>query len=437
MRPAASLDNLDYSFFEFGIGGQISEKHGRLDIFAVKVKFVLRKFSDHSFEGMRVLVRVDFNVPLNENFEIQDTTRIDESLPTIRKIISDGGIPVLVSHLGRPKGGYNEKYSLKHVFEYLTESLQSPGIFAADCIDEVAIQAVRECPFGGFVLLENVRFHQGEEKGDPAFALALSELADFFVNDAFGTAHRRHASTSVVAEFFKGRCCFGLLIEKELEALDRVLKNPERPFTAILGGAKISDKLGVVSKLADFADVLLIGGGMAFTFIKARGGKIGKSLCEDNFISECERIIKKSEKEGKNIILPLDVVCHKKFEDCEGNTFPSFNIPDDFMGLDIGIKTLEKYFQFIKSAKTILWNGPMGVFEFPHFRYGTEEVARGVALATAYGAYSVVGGGDSVSALQLLGLKNQVSYVCTGGGAMLEYVEGRELPGIKAIRENA
>lgn len=386
---------------------------------------------------MRVLVRVDFNVPLNENFEIQDTTRIDESLPTIRKIISDGGVPVLISHLGRPKGGYDERYSLKHIFDYLKESLQSPGIFAPNCIDEVASQAVRECPSGGFVLLENVRFHEGEEKGDPAFALALSELGDFFVNDAFGTAHRRHASTAVVAEFFKGRCCFGFLVEKELQALDRVLKSPERPFIAILGGAKISEKLGVVEKLLHLADVLLIGGGMAFTFIKASGGKIGKSLHEDNYLSECERIMEKSEKEGKAVILPVDVVCHKKFEDCLGVTYPSFDIPDDYMGLDIGINTIEKFLNQIKSAKTILWNGPMGVFEFPHFRLGTEEVAKGVALATSYGAYSVVGGGDSISALQLLGLKNQVSYVCTGGGAMLEYVEGRELPGIKAILEFA
>lgn len=381
---------------------------------------------------------MDFNVPLSENYEILDTTRIDESLPTLRKIISDGGIPVIMSHLGRPKGGYEERYSLKHVFPYLTDSLNAPGIFSPDCIDEKALDSVRQCPAGGFVLLENLRFHKEEEKGDLGFATALSELGDFYVNDAFGAAHRAHASTSVVAQFFKGRCSFGFLVEKELEALDKILNNPQRPFIAILGGAKVSDKLGVIRRLLDVADTLLVGGAMAFTFIKAQGGNIGSSLVELDKINLCLNLLNEAQLKGKRILLPSDVKASTSLDN-EINTafYPSNNIPEGWMGLDIGTNTIAEYLDVIKNASTILWNGPMGVFEKPVFRFGTEEIARGIAAASRYGTYSVVGGGDSLSALSLLGLKNEVSYVCTGGGAMLEYVEGKKLPGIEAVRQFA
>lgn len=381
---------------------------------------------------------MDFNVPLNDSFEIQDTTRIDESLPTLRKIISDGGIPVIMSHLGRPKSGFQEKYSLKHVFPYLSDVLGAPGIFSKDCIDEAALQAVGEIIPGGFVLLENLRFHGGEEKGDIGFAAALAELGDFYVNDAFGTAHRSHASTAVIAQFFQGRCSFGLLIEKELEALDQVLNNPKRPFVAILGGAKVSDKLGVIQRLLDVADIVLIGGAMAFTFIKALGGNVGDSLCEPDKLDLCLDIINQAKAKGKKLICPSDVKASVSLDNPgEVRNFASHHIPAGWKGLDIGEETINTFLEALKNAATILWNGPMGVFELDNFRFGTEEVARGIATATQYGAYSVVGGGDSVSALNVLGLKHAVSYVCTGGGAMLEYVEGKELPGIAAVRRFA
>lgn len=399
---------------------------------------MLKPFLDYSFAYKRVLVRVDFNVPLNDNYEIQDTTRIDESLPTLRKIISDGGIPVIMSHLGRPKGVYEEKFSLKHVFSYLSDVLNAPGVFATDCIDEKALQAVQECHTGGFVLLENLRFHKEEEEGDLAFAAALAELGEFYVNDAFGTAHRAHASTAVVAQFFKERCAFGFLIEKELEALDTLLNNPQRPFVAIIGGAKVSDKLGVIRRLLDVADTLLVGGAMAFTFIKALGGSVGNSLVELDKVHLCRELLNEARIRGKHLILPVDVKASQKIDD-EINTayFASGEIPEGWMGLDIGNETIARYLDIIKSASTIMWNGPMGVFEKSAFRFGTEEIARGIATASRYGTFSVVGGGDSVSALSLLGLKNDVSYVCTGGGAMLEYVEGKKLPGIEAIRQFA
>lgn len=399
---------------------------------------MVKPFADYSFADKRVLVRVDFNVPLNENFEIQDTTRIDESLPTLRKIISDGGIPVIMSHLGRPKGGFEEKYSLKHVFPYLSDTLNAPGRFAQDCIDEKALEAIEECPAGGFVLLENLRFHKEEEKGDIGFAAALSELGDFYVNDAFGTAHRAHASTAVVVQFFKERCAFGFLIEKELEALDKVLNAPDKPFVAVLGGAKVSDKLGVLKRLLEVADTVLVGGAMAFTFIKAQGGHVGNSLVEEDKVDLCKDVLRLADNIGKKILLPVDVKASRSLED-DLNTayFAADNIPDGWMGLDIGNDTINLYLDVLKNASTIMWNGPMGVFEKSAFRFGTEEVAKGIAAASRYGAYSVVGGGDSVSALSLLGLKNEVSYVCTGGGAMLEYVEGKKLPGIEAIRQFA
>lgn len=399
---------------------------------------MLKPFQDYQFKDQRVLVRVDFNVPLDENFEITDTTRIDESLPTLRKIIQDGGIPVIMSHLGRPKSGYEEKYSLKHVFDYLSSSLGSPGIFATDCVDEKAHLAVKECPPNGFVLLENLRFHSEEEKGDLGFAAALAELGDFYVNDAFGTAHRAHASTTIVARFFPKRCAFGFLIEKELEALEKVLFRPQRPFYAVIGGAKVSDKMGVLEKLLETADGILVGGAMAFTFLGAQGARVGHSLCEPDKYSVCLELIQKAKNLGKKLLFPLDVRIAQEIKDAAPvKTCLSNEIPEGWKGLDIGPETVELFIRELKNARTILWNGPMGVFEVPAFRFGTEEVAKGIAMASRFGAFSVVGGGDSVAAVHLLGLKNQVSYVCTGGGAMLEFVEGKVLPGIAAIREYA
>jgi len=400
---------------------------------------VLKKFSDYNFRDLKVLVRVDYNVPLNDNYEIQDTTRIDESLPTIRKIIDDGGMPILMSHLGRPKGIYEEKYSLKHLVDYLSDNIQAPVVFAQDCVEDWAMDAMDLCPKGGIVLLENLRFHKEEEKGDLGFALSLSQLGDFYVNDAFGTAHRAHASTAIIAQFFKGKCSFGFLIEKELEALSKILDQPERPMVAILGGAKVSDKLGVIERLLQITDVLIIGGGMAYSFLVSQNYSVGRSLIESDKLDIFLNLLNSSKKLGKKIILPVDSVCNNEFsENGDIRVFEhEFGIKEGYMGLDIGPSSIELFIQEIKKAKTILWNGPMGVFEFNRFRTGTETIAKAVVAATEFGAYSVVGGGDSVSAVSQVGLKDRISYVSTGGGAMLKFIEGRKLPGIEAIKENA
>lgn len=387
-----------------------------------------------SFAGKKALIRVDFNVPLNAEFQITDTTRIDEALPTIKNILADGGSVILMSHLGRPKEGPQEKYSLKHLVKYLSEKLGTAVHFADDCIGESAEKAAAALKPGEVLLLENLRFHKEEEKGNVEFAEKLSKLGDIYVNDAFGTAHRAHGSTAVIAQFFDGKKAFGYLMAREVENIGKVNSNPEKPFVAILGGAKVSDKLAIIENLLPKTDKIIIGGGMMFTFIKAQGGKIGNSLCEENMVETCAKLLEEAKSKGVEFVLPVDAVVNNAFAN-EGDikTVASNDIPEGYMGLDIGPKSVELFKNALNGSKTILWNGPMGVFEMSSFENGTKEVAYGVAEATANGAYSLVGGGDSVAAVGKYNLKDKVSYVSTGGGAMLEFIEGKELPGIAAI----
>lgn len=387
-----------------------------------------------SFAGKKALIRVDFNVPLNSAFEITDTTRIDEALPTLRKILADGGSAILMSHLGRPKDGPEEKYSLKHLLGYLNKALGVPVHFAADCVGEPAQRAAAALQPGEVLLLENLRFHKQETKGDPDFAKQLAQLGDIYVNDAFGTAHRAHASTAVIADSFPGKKCFGYLMGREIENIGRVNSHPEKPFVAILGGAKVSDKLAIIQNLLPKTDRILIGGGMMFTFIKAQGGQIGNSLCEADMVETCGNLLADAQRRGVEFVLPVDAVINNAFAN-EGDiqTVASGEIPEGYMGLDIGPKSVERFKQALQGSKTILWNGPMGVFEMARFENGTKQVAYAVAEATENGAYSLVGGGDSVAAVGKYNLKNRVSYVSTGGGAMLEFIEGKELPGIAAV----
>jgi phosphoglycerate kinase len=387
-----------------------------------------------SFAGKKALIRVDFNVPLNAAFEITDTTRIDEALPTIKKILAEGGSAILMSHLGRPKEGPAEKYSLKHLTHYLSRSLNVNVHFASDCIGEPAESAAAELKAGEVLLLENLRFHKEEEKGDAEFAGKLAKLGDIYVNDAFGTAHRAHASTAVIAHYFEGRKCFGYLLAREIESITKVNLHPEKPFVAILGGAKVSDKLAIIKNLMPKTDKIIIGGGMMFTFIKAKGGEIGSSLCEPDMIDTCRNLLEEAAKQGVEFVLPVDAVINNAFAN-EGDikTLASDEIPEGYMGLDIGPQSVELFSKALEGSKTILWNGPMGVFEMSHFENGTKEIAFAVAKATQNGAYSLVGGGDSVAAVGKYNLKDNVSYVSTGGGAMLEFIEGKELPGIAAI----
>lgn len=387
-----------------------------------------------SFAGKKALIRVDFNVPLNSQFEITETNRIDEALPTIKKILADGGSAILMSHLGRPKEGPQEKYSLKHLVGYLTHTLGTTVHFSEDCIGEVAEKAAAELKTGEVLLLENLRFHKQEEKGDVEFSQKLAKLGDIYVNDAFGTAHRAHASTAVIAQFFEGKKCFGYLLAREIESIGKVNDNPEKPFVAILGGAKVSDKLAIIENLMPKTDKIIIGGGMMFTFIKAQGGQIGNSLCEENMVETCANLLAEAQRRGVEFVLPIDAVINNAFAN-EGDikTVSSNEIPEGYMGLDIGPKSVELFKRALQGSRTILWNGPMGVFEMSRFENGTKEVAYGVAEATKNGAYSLVGGGDSVAAVGKYNLKNEVSYVSTGGGAMLEFIEGKTLPGVAAI----
>ncbi len=399
----------------------------------------MSRFSDTSFKGLKALVRVDFNVPLNDKFEITDDTRMTSSLPTIRKILADGGAVILMSHFGRPKGGPEEKYSLKHLLPHL-KSLLGDNIevkFADDCIGESAIEQAKNLKPGEVLLLENLRFYKEEEKGDKGFAEKLSKLGDLYVNDAFGTAHRAHASTAVVADYFPaGKKMFGLLMESEVNSAEKVLHKAEKPFVAIIGGAKVSDKILILENLLEKATDIIIGGGMAYTFCKAEGGKIGKSLCEEDRIDTALEIMKKAEEKGVSIHLPSDSVIADAFSaTAQTSTSPSNAIPDGWMGLDIGSYACEQFINIIHKSKTILWNGPMGVFEFEKFQHGTREVAKAIAEATEKGAYSLVGGGDSVAAVNQFGYADKVSYVSTGGGALLEFFEGKTLPGIAAISE--
>ena len=399
-------------------------------------------FSQHSFANEKALIRVDFNVPLNDKFEITDDTRMRAAIPTIQKILKDGGSVILMSHLGRPKDGPTDKYSLKHLVPHLQELLNSAGIkttvlFATDCIGEPATSAAAQLKPGQVLLLENLRFHKEEEKGDKSFAEQLAHLGDVYVNDAFGTAHRAHASTAVIAQFFpKGKRMFGLLMESEVLSAEKVLHQSQKPFTAIIGGAKVSDKILIIENLLDRATDIIIGGGMAYTFFKATGGKIGNSLCENDRLDTAKALLKKAEEKGVRIHLPADSIIADKFDaNANDSSAPSNNIPDGWMGLDIGENACEQFTNVLHRSKTILWNGPMGVFEMTKFQHGTKAIAKAVAEATAGGAFSLVGGGDSVSAVNQFGYADKVSYVSTGGGAMLEYFEGKELPGIAAIKE--
>ena len=394
-------------------------------------------FSSYNFSGQKALVRVDFNVPLNEQFQVTDDTRMRAAIPTIKKILADGGKVILMSHLGRPKDGPVEKYSLKHLVPHLTELLSGTTVlFANDCIGEQAALTAGMMRAGEVLLLENLRFYKEEEKGDEAFAGKLAALGDVWVNDAFGTAHRSHASTAVIAKFFEpAKRFFGLLMEGEVNSAERVMHNAEKPFTAIIGGAKVSDKILIIENLLERATDIIIGGGMAYTFMKAQGGHIGTSLCENDRLDTAIAILKKAEEKGVCIHLPSDSVIADKFAaDAQTSVAPSNAIPEGWMGLDIGQMACEQFANAIKRSKTILWNGPMGVFEMPKFQHGTKAIATAVAEATQAGAFSLVGGGDSVAAVNQFGYTDKVSYVSTGGGAMLENFEGKELPGIAAVK---
>lgn len=403
----------------------------------------MSKFSDYNFHGLKALVRVDFNVPLDANFTITDDTRMVATIPTIKKILADGGSVILMSHLGRPKDGPTDKYSLRHLVPHLEQLINEGGdqhipvLFADDCIGAQAIELAGKLQPREVLLLENLRFYKQEEKGDESFAEKLSKLGDVYVNDAFGTAHRAHASTAVIAKYFPaGKKLFGLLMEGEVVSAEKVLHEAEKPFTAIIGGAKVSDKILIIENLLERATDIIIGGGMAYTFLKSRGGSIGSSLCEEDRLQTALDVLGKAQQKKVNIHLPEDSVIADKFAaDANTDTRTSDAIPDGWMGLDIGPNAIEKFTEVINASKTILWNGPMGVFEMDKFQAGTKAIALAVAAATEKGAFSLVGGGDSVAAVNKFDLAEKVSYVSTGGGAMLEYFEGKELPGIAAIKE--
>jgi len=398
----------------------------------------MASFANYDFKGQKALIRVDFNVPLNDKYEITDDTRMRAAVPTIKKILADGGMVILMSHLGRPKEGPSEKYSLKHLIMHLSELLGGARVlFANDCIGEQAYLTASMMRPGEVLLLENLRFYKEEEKGNEAFAEKLSKLGDVWVNDAFGTAHRAHASTAVIAKFFPNeKRLFGLLMEGEVSSAEKVLHKAEKPFVAIIGGAKVSDKILIIENLLERATDIIIGGGMAYTFMKARGGKIGNSLCEEDRLTTALDILQKAKDRNVSIHLPEDSVIADKF-DANANTdiAPSDAIPDGWMGLDIGPKAEGIFSEVIGKSKTILWNGPMGVFEMEKFQKGTKAVATAIAEATQNGSFSLVGGGDSVAAVNQFGFADKVSYVSTGGGAMLEYFEGKVLPGIAAVTE--
>ncbi len=397
----------------------------------------MKTVADFNFAGKKVLIRVDFNVPLDKSFHIADDTRMRAAIPTIKKILGDGGSCILMSHLGRPKEGPEEKYSLKHLVNHLSELLGGITVhFSSDCIGGPATIASNNLKAGEVLLLENLRFHKQEEKGDETFAKQLSTLGDFYVNDAFGTAHRAHASTAVIAKFFPANKCFGFVMSGELSSVEKVLHGATKPFTAIMGGAKVSDKILILEQLINKADNIIIGGGMAFTFVKAQGGKVGKSLVEEDRIPNALNILEIAKKRGVNIYIPVDAVCADNFSnDANIQTCDVKSIPDGWMGLDIGPVTEKIYAEVISNSKTILWNGPMGVFEMENFASGTKSVADAIVAATAKGAFSLIGGGDSVAAINKYNLSEKVSYVSTGGGALLEYIEAGTLPGIEAINQ--
>ncbi len=391
----------------------------------------------YDFNGKRALIRVDFNVPLDkETLEITDDTRIRAALPTINHILDAGGSVVLMSHLGRPKEGFEDKFSLKHIVKHTSELLHREVKFASDCIGQEAENLSAGLKAGEVLLLENLRFYKQETAGTESFAESLSKLGDVYVNDAFGTAHRAHASTTVVAKFFPNDKMFGFLLEGEIKAVDKVLNSTEKPLTAIVGGAKVSSKITIIQQLLDKVDNLIVGGGMAYTFVKAQGGNVGNSLVEDDYLDMAKDIIAKAKANGVNLYIPTDTIIADKFDnDANRKEVKIGEIPAGWMGLDTGTETSKACREIILNSKLILWNGPMGVFEMDNFQQGTKDVAMAIVDATANGAFSLIGGGDSVAAINKFNLADKVSYVSTGGGAMLEYLEGIELPGIKAIND--
>ena len=390
-----------------------------------------KTIEDIQVQGKKVLIRCDFNIPQDENRSITDDRRIVAALPTINYLIENGAKVILCSHLGRPKGEFNEKYSLAPVAKRLSELLNKNVVLAKDVVGESAKTSVEQMKDGDVVLLENVRFHKEEEKNNPEFAKQLAGLADVYVNDAFGTAHRAHASTAGVADYLPAVA--GYLIKKEIEFMGKALTAPEKPFVAILGGAKVSDKIGVIENLLDKVDSLIIGGGMAYTFFKAKGYNVGTSICEDDKVDLAKSLMEKAETKGVKLLLPIDTVLGKEFKaDTEKKTVPSNEIPDEWMGLDIGPASVELFSQEVNKAKTVIWNGPMGVFEFPQFAKGTKAIA--TALAES-GALSIIGGGDSAAAVEQMGLAEKMTHISTGGGASLEFLEGKELPGIECLND--
>lgn len=395
----------------------------------------MQTIETYNFSGKKALIRVDFNVPLNENFEITDDTRIRGALPTIQKVIEKGGSPIIMSHFGRPKNGPEDKYSMRHLVSHLGKLLGKTVQLAPDCVGKEVKAIADSLKPGEVLLLENLRFHKEEEKGDVEFSGQLAELGDCWINDAFGTAHRAHASTAVIAQFFPNDKMFGYLVESEVESLDKVVAKPERPLTAIMGGAKVSTKITIIENMLNKVDNLIVGGGMIFTFVKAQGGNIGSSLVEDDYLELAKTVIKKAKEKGVNLIIASDCVAADKFaEDANTEICKTKDIKEGWMGLDVGPETIAKFKEVIGNSKTVLWNGPAGVFEMEKFAAGTKAIGDAVVEATKKGAFSLVGGGDSVAAVNKFGIADGVSYISTAGGAMLEYLEGKVLPGIAAVR---
>jgi phosphoglycerate kinase len=397
----------------------------------------MKSIDNFNFKDKKVLIRVDYNVPLNEQLEVMDTTRIVRTKKTIDKIVGDGGIAILMSHLGRPKGEVNMKFSLQHIVNSVKTGLDREVVFLGDVLSSETREKVKKLKSGDVALLENLRFHKGEEKGDEDFAKKIAELGDVYVNDAFGTAHREHASTATIVKFFPGKSYAGYLLYEEVVSLEKTLATPKSPFTAIIGGSKVSTKLNIIVNLLDKVDSLIIAGGMSYTFLHALGVKIGNSIFEPEMVEVAKEIVGKALLKGVDIYLPIDNVCADALSE-DANTFITTqnHIPDGLEGVDIGPRSIRKFAAIIKESKTILWNGPVGVFEVDKFGKGTQSIALSVAVTTISGAYSLLGGGDSIAAVSKYGLSDFISYISTGGGAMLEYLEGKELPGIKALKED-
>jgi phosphoglycerate kinase len=396
----------------------------------------MKNISNISLSGKRVLIRVDFNVPLDEYFNITDDSRIQAALPTIKKVMSNGGKAIIMSHLGRPKNGFEKRFSLKHIVKHLSYLLEISVGFSSDCVGENTRVDINNMENGDVLVLENLRFYPQEELGDSAFAKQLAKLADVYVNDAFGAAHRAHASTSIIANYFPNNKYFGLLLNREITSLKTALEKPKRPFTAIIGGAKITGKIDVITSLFDKVDTLIVGGGMAYTFAKAMGGNIGNSLVEEEKVELAKSLIATAKRKGVQLLLPTDSVNADAFNNSAViQNSEITNVPAGFMGLDIGAESITQFSKAILDSKTIIWNGPMGVFEMENFSNGTKKIGEIICKATENGAFSLVGGGDSVAAIKQFGFTDKVSYISTGGGAMLEYLEGKELPGIVAIED--